>query len=188
VAISPSQWSRVLACEQPTLIVAGRSLRLRRGCTAGDWVAALEDGRAEAVLPDLLCPEGVDAWVDLFFGNEYLVPIKLHHDMALALFEACSGFPLNQALRLFSAIVHDWHRFNGWATSKGVSPLSLSLSGLLDMFFFYCIQHADEKQQYRFETDLSLPLPGTSLEDPPAGWDEASTAMAALAAHQRGKK
>lgn len=168
--------------------MAGHELDLS-GHSAANWIMAMASQDPEEILPGLLSTEDVAKWELIYFGDRFVLTSQMHREIALAAFEAASGFGLAIAMRLVATASGNWHRFQGWYTSQGgLEVLGLPLDAFCDLTYFFLTQYAEEKDLIRIDAELLRPLPGTSTRKPPKGWDEASTAMAALAAHQATKR
>lgn len=187
VALGGSTWE-VIACRgQPTLAVAAQRLMFAPH-TAGVWIPAIVSTDLENILPGLLTKKSRRAWAQVYFDDRWVIDAGMHQRMNLAVIGAAAGFPVPAALRLIATAEATWHHLDGWAASRNVDPLGLPLDRFCSLVYHYLTRNAEEKDRFKLESELIRPLPGTPTTTVPEGWDESSSALAALAAHQATKK
>lgn len=142
----------------------------------------------EAILPGLLAKKHWQVWAEIYFDDQWTITAQVHQNINLALIGAASGWPVQAALRLMATVEGLWRTFDGWAASQGCDPLTLPLDRFCNLVYYYLTRNAEEKDLFRVDAELIRPLPGTPTTAIPDGWEEAESALTALAAHQGAKR
>lgn len=151
---------------------------------ARTWVAALNSGDPEEILPGMLAAEDWDAWADVVFD-----PTRIYTDAALirmvgVLTAKAAGMPFVNTLNLISIAGAHWREVDGRASLHGVDLLSLPLSRFCNLVLFMFTEGADDKARFKLDATINAPISAWLPHQAEPEWQPGSNddAFATLAA------
>ena len=172
-------WRDILRRGQVAFTVDGQPFSMAAH-TAGAWIAALDTGDLEDVLPGLLPAEQHPAWIEMMWAPDRLWTRPLHQRIVRRVTGAAAGMPWTAVDVLIAVTAAQWHDINGWATERHLDLLGLPLHAFCDLIYHRVTANLADKDRFTVDTDLFAPTPDDDPDDDdaPPGWSTQETGAA----------